>query len=1087
MHVAGSKDGVVSRTVCSTLCVLMVSFALCFTGAAMGADELEYELDIPQLSLDEALKSLARQVDVQLLFPFDLVRTLNANPVKGRYTLAQALEILLEDTGLAGDLTGSGVITISRVTSVSAPEARVGDTMKTTSKAGLVAIVAGTLAGGVNAQEPTEDEQELDKSRENNERNTRGQIETIVVVGSRNAGIRRYEDDAQPYVIFESSEIETSFSTNIEDFLKTNLPQNATEATFSQNGNDFSGNRSQINLRGLGSDQTLILVNGRRLPGIVTTGGDFDQGDINGIPLSSVERIEVLPATAAGIYGGGATGGAINIITKRDYAGYELSIGYENTFDGDMSQRRIGASAGFDLEGGRANIFFSGSYSESDPLRIGEREFGDKGRALQFANNPDAFLASRVPQLGFTTNIRNRVGENLILDDGADLGSPITYVPVGYAGVASDGGAALVENAGQHNLNLADDVRGALGSLLNNPRIASLTLNTRREFTSKLELFWDTSYYRNQGRDFATNIGANAATLDADAPNNPFTTDVRVRYPIVGVSPERISESELVSTMAGAVVTLSDNWSGQLEYGWSRSRTETRDPSPSIMNVTPQVSAGEIDVMRDLNEFPINWAPFTFAGYSEVLGPSDIVLSNISARVSGPIFELPGGSVMMSGLLERRETEAKDSFLDRRDSSGNSITLFNAAREQNANSIYLETVVPFVGKLNAKPGIETLELQFAARYDDYTTTTISPFTTTILSSRDDPTPDLPTQEVEASSTDFTIGLRYSPKSDVLLRASYGTGFLPPSIQQLLPFENSIPLVLNDPKREGVPSLTNPISWNLLGNADLSPEDSESLSIGFVFTPSFAPGLRFSADYIRIDKTDEIVQALNIFNIFDFEEQFPGRISRAPLTPEDAALGYTGGEVIALDTSFVNVAESLVEAYDFQLDYSIASDRMGIFNFRLVATHQTSLANQILPDADAVDSVGFSGGPLETRGNLRITWENGPLTVGWNAQYFDSYLVYSATASDAARESAILSQGDTSIPSQTYHDLFLKYDLEESQRFRPNFFSDTEIRVGVQNVLDESPPIIASTISSQGYSFYGDPRLRRFSLEVRTRF
>ena len=153
MRVAGSKGGVVSRTVCNTLCVLMASFALCFTGAAMSADELEYDLDIPQLSLDDALKSLARQVDVQLLFPIDLVRTLNAHPVKGRYTLTQALAILLEGTGLAGDLTGSGVITISRVTSVNAPEKRMGEFVSINKKAGLGATLAAVFSIGAAAQD----------------------------------------------------------------------------------------------------------------------------------------------------------------------------------------------------------------------------------------------------------------------------------------------------------------------------------------------------------------------------------------------------------------------------------------------------------------------------------------------------------------------------------------------------------------------------------------------------------------------------------------------------------------------------------------------------------------------------------------------------------------------------------------------------------------------------------------------------------------------------------------------------------------------------------------------------------------------
>src|SRR5262249_12988447 len=139
----------------------------------------------------------------------------------------------------------------------------------------------------------------------------------ILVVGRKtlNTGIRRSEDDPQPYIVFDAKQIQNSQASDLESFLANRLPMNGSIGRSIQSAASLSGNQSNISLRGLGANQTLILVDGRRLLSSYN-GGDFNQGDINGIPLSAIERIEVLPTTASGIYGGGATGGAINIITK---------------------------------------------------------------------------------------------------------------------------------------------------------------------------------------------------------------------------------------------------------------------------------------------------------------------------------------------------------------------------------------------------------------------------------------------------------------------------------------------------------------------------------------------------------------------------------------------------------------------------------------------------------------------------------------------------------------------------------------------------------------------------------------------------
>ncbi|WP_340054746.1 TonB-dependent receptor plug domain-containing protein, partial [Pseudomonas sp. JAI120] len=152
-------------------------------------------------------------------------------------------------------------------------------------------------------------------------------------------------------------------------FLRQRLTAATSGASASQLGGR-TGNASSINLRGLGADETLILVDGRRLAGF-SVAGSLAQPDINGIPLSSVERIEVLPTSASGIYGGGATGGVINIILRRDYQGLEAKATYDGTFDGGGARKSIDLSGGFPLEGGKTRVMLSGAWSQSDPLLNG--------------------------------------------------------------------------------------------------------------------------------------------------------------------------------------------------------------------------------------------------------------------------------------------------------------------------------------------------------------------------------------------------------------------------------------------------------------------------------------------------------------------------------------------------------------------------------------------------------------------------------------------------------------------------------------------------------------------------------------------
>lgn len=1064
-------------TRCNPLSFVLAIIASSLLCATAHADD-QRELNLEQQPLADALKSVANEFDLEIAFFSDTTDGIDAVPLAGNYTQDQAFDALLDDTSLEYEQLDNGTVVV-RVKD----ERGASDSKNLTPQPVLMAQNQTTPAQTNSSR--SEDEPDADQA--DGERDTRGQIETIVVVGSRNAGIRRYEDDIQPYVVFESSEIRDSFSTNVEDFLKTRLPMNSIQASQAQNSNNFFGNQSQIDLRGLGVDETLVLVNGRRLPSVSTT-GSFRQPDINGIPMSAIERIEVLPSTAAGIYGGGATGGAINIITKQDFSGATVNLVYENTFETNAPTRKAEIYFGSDLEGGRTNLSLSGSYSTADPLTTADRDFAKRGRQLLLRNNGSAFDDGFFPPAGFRTNVRSFDGSDLVLADGTSLGSSSTVIPLGYQGYAVDGGGPLLENAGQLDLGLPNDVNGATRRLLATPTIATASLGLRREFSDSFSAILDVSYSENDAETSAAFIFG-GFVLPESAPNNPFQSTVVGFHSFPDIDLPSYSKSTSINYLLTGIFDISHKWSMAVEYGTGSSELKNSNYSPSVtFDFFGARSAGDLDVMVDVNSLPLDLSPYLYEAPTEVGGPFETTLENIALRLTGST-ELAGiGPIQLSSLIEHRVEEKQPAYRDITNFvSGVSSVEYFPLRSQEIDSAYLEALMPLLPDRSA----QELELQLAVRYDRYTTespTSSLPFQ---LSSRDDALPDIDFESNSVSSDGYTIGLKYTPIPSVRLRGSFATGFIAPSIDQISPFvytsTNTGLFSLVDPQRGGtVGNNTLPIEVTALGNPDLGPEDSESLSLGVMFAPRWLSGLTLSIDYTEIKKNNEIARPLTERNLLLFEDRVPHRVTRLPLTPEDEALGFTAGEVVAIDVSAMNIAKAEVEAFDLQLDYVTSLERFGDIHVYLVATRQRKLERQIFDDSLAVNSVAFADGPLELRGNIGANWSWNDWTIGWNSQYFDSYKVFSSADSDALIESKVANQGSAYIDSQIYHDIFVKYAFENTSGIG-KYLLGGEIRLGIMNVFDESPPILATGNAFGGYSLYGDPRLRRYALEFEARF
>ncbi len=1054
-------------------------------GEASGAARVAFDIDAS--SMVKALIQFTEQSGLQLAFPTEGAHALPAPRVVGRLTPREALEQLLKGSGLQYEFTNDRTVSV---------RPRVLREEKTSAAARARAAMRFARAQPDHAAAAREGIQSGSRqpmrAGQTDSSDEEGTPE-ILVEGKRtlNVDIRRSEDAPQPYVVFDSTEIERSQAVNLNEFLRTRLPMNTASRSLAQ-APGSANTTSSIDLRGLGSEQTLILVDGRRMPGLASSGTP-SQPDLNGIPLAAIERIEVLPSTASGIYGGSATGGVVNIILRRDFSGVELKADYANTFDADAAAVRLDGTAGFTLQGGRTQIMLTASYSEANRLVIGDRDFASRALALQLRNNPAAVIDSGFPPYGAAVNILsssldlNFMPELLTLDDeygGTSLNALITHIPLGYAGPDSDNGAGLMANAGQYNLDIPEGLLGKQRSLLAAPTMESATFNVRHQLGERFEMFIDLSTLGNRGGSFDAFSPPSYAVMDADAPTNPFQQNIYVTFPAPDLSFESSFKSTTVRATGGLIARLPGGWTGELDYNWSRSRSKTVGTSSVIDNAgqtaldTGLPSADgrpALNALQEGNTFPVDFTPYLLPIPGDIAGPFDTLLKDATLRASGSVMSLPGGELRVSTLIEYREEALQDAFFEYADTfTGMRTPAFYPERSQTVNSYYLEANAPLA---------RALELQASVRRDEYKTRSDGNSGYTLMP----PDYTLPTFEYSTSehqSTDYTLGLRYSPLQGLTLRASYGTGFLPPSVTQVAAQQRTIFFTfVGDPLRGNTPVASGrPLTMISGGSPGLQPEESASWSAGLILSPTFLPGLRLSVDYTKIDKTDEI-QVPNVSFVLANADAFPGRVVRGENLPTDDE--NWAGPVTLLDISLLNLARTSVQAYDIQLDYMLGTQRIGDWRWYVMGTRQTHFQYQTLPGSPLVNSVGYSDGPLKWRGNFGFVWDRGPLSLAWNAQHYDEYRVSRAGALPALDT---LNQGSASIPSQIYHDLIATWRIGETGGGFGGLFSDSSISVGIQNLFNESPPILASISTvAAGYSTYGDPRLRRYSVTLRKSF
>jgi len=1057
--------------------LLIVGLTACCWLAACGAraqgTAAPALVDVPAGELSPALAELARETGSEILFDQRLVRGLRSKAVRDRVSVNSALSRMLAGSRVAHRRTADGA---------------------------FVLFASGAADGGrsgkpeaAGAEEPS------------SEITT---VAEVLVIGRRtqNADIARTENDVQPYKVLGTSEIRSALRDDVDDLLRSRGHANARNASPSQEYTVPGDTRSAIDLRGLGTARTLVLVDGRRMPAIPTVDLDPEQADLNGIPLGAIDRIETLTGTAGGIHGPGALGGVVNVILKRDYDGGELRFTHGVTSRDDARTIGVEGRLGFTINDGRTNLMVAGGLRTAEPLRVIDRDFYLRQRLMQFSADPAGYLRqSLVPGRTWIPPIANAVtvfsvdGRDLTLDPvygGGSLGASFSYLPLGFAGTRDEAVALLKQNAGKLVFEAPGGPAAGDRFLRARPSAASAILNMRHRVSDRLEGYADLLLLRNEG-DFEV-LGDGGFVTLPNAATNPFTNLVHFTFPRLdqfGYFEHRLETRRL---SVGALMRLGGGWSAAGDHTLGATEVKsTGVAKPVNFDLLISLQTGLPGPIGQPVVDPLSPTAQLYAALEAYPGRSmDVIpltnrFDSTSVRLAGPLLRLSGGPLTLTALLERRREHVP--VTERRFGPTGSVPSVARVpeRRQTVNSAYAELRAP-LSDVGGLPLLRDLELQLAARYDD-SSTYYAPGFGAALSGQEVST------EAKRGALTYTVGARIHPSPALMIRASAATGEITPSIAALLSDESTVRVSkpqFADPRRGGRPAGTESPVRLLYGQpVTAKPERAVTVAIGAVLNPRGGRWPRISADYSEIRKErepysfsvvafDEAIANTRVAGVLANEAVDPRRVIRGDLTDADRALGFTGGVIREIDIRGASYGNSVLKVLDLDLDWTLRTAAVGDFRLYASGVWQPTLRRRTAAQDLRVERVDSADGPLRWRGDAGVDWTRGDLVLGLNVQHFASYSpLYSDPAAAEYNNAQILRFQPDRIPAQTY------LDLSARRRFSVTRFSrlrTMELEVGVANLFDARPPTTAD-VRTPGYSYYGDPRRRRFHLALSAGF
>ncbi|HEV7613311.1 MAG TPA: TonB-dependent receptor [Steroidobacteraceae bacterium] len=448
-----------------------------------------FHFDIPAGALSQALRTFGQTAGEQIIFTEDLVSGVSSEGLKGDFTADAALHRLLGSVGLSAERNAAGVIMIRRQ-----PSARTTTGTAASSRVAPLAAAAAVSQSGpapdlTDQRNGNSDAQALDRRKKDE------LLEEVVVTGTH---LKDVTDTASPVMVFTRANIDQSGLGSVGAFIQR-LPQNfsnVSESTIASVaggiGADNAVNASAVNLHGMGGDATLVLVDGHRVaPGNVD--GNFV--DVSMIPLSAVERIEILTDGASAIYGSDAVGGVVNIIMRKDFDGLESRARFGTVTDGSSHETQIGQSAGKNWGTGSALLTYE--FYDRTPLSAADRPY-TSGVPLPFTLLPEQIRQSVFASIDQSVN------------DDLSLFADGLY---SHRGTHTD--ATVVGAFSQHSPATIDGY--------------SATAGGRWRIARKTELDLTGGYAANDSHTAAYDLGSPDAVASANTRTSLWTVDAVLR------------------------------------------------------------------------------------------------------------------------------------------------------------------------------------------------------------------------------------------------------------------------------------------------------------------------------------------------------------------------------------------------------------------------------------------------------------------------------------------------------------------------------------------------------------------------------
>ncbi|MBB5733489.1 outer membrane receptor protein involved in Fe transport [Altererythrobacter atlanticus] len=877
--------------------------------------------------------------------------------------------------------------------------------------------------------------------------------ETIVVTGTR---IQRSGYNAPtPLTVLGQQDIEATAPANVADFVNE-IPSVVGSSTPANSNLSMSSGLSglnTINLRGLGTSRTLVLLNGQRSVGSALGG----QVDVNTFPQGLISGVEVVTGGASAAYGSDAVSGVVNFILDEDYTGLKASAEAGITTYGDAPTHNYDVTFGTPFADGRGHILLNGEIAIREGLNKVPRDWNNRG--WYQINNPAYAPGNGEPERLIT----DRAGLSLATPGGLITGGALRGTYFGPEG-----------SVGQFDFGTVEDpwlIGGdwALTQVNNNQSLdpeenrKSVFGRISYEISPALNLFAQGSYahsvnsgqlgiHRNQGnvtiqadnaflpqvvRNQLAEAGETSfrfGTTNADLGVRTNGTRRGVQRYVVGAD----GEFELFGNSA--------RWDAYYQKGIANTResalgiannarlSQATDAVFAPVGNALGVAEGTIVCRSTLSDPGNGCLPLNRFGVG-VADPEAVAWilgdpyrkqrfeQNVyAANLSFDAFDLPAGAISVAIGGEHRTEEVSGYVEDRYQSgwfTGNFLPSFG---DYSVTEGYLELLVPV---------LDTLDINGAIRGTDYST---SGYVTT-----------------------WKIGATFEPIDGLRFRATRSRDIRAPNLAELFTAGSTRTNTVLDPFNGNQSA---PFAGTTTGNRNLTPEIADQWGVGVVFQPYFVPGFSASIDYYNI-KIDDAIDSLSAQTIIDrcYEgvDQYCGSIVRGP--------NEFGTNLQIFESPF-NFASQEASGLDFETTYRTDLGS-GFLTLRGIAT--LYLENIVDNGLDpAVDIVGenSSGGNPEFLYRVTASYETGPVRLnlvgrGISSGTYDN--TYIACTSGCPVSTATARTINTNhIDGAFYVDGSVYYDVDLGP-------AETTLFFAVSNLLDKDPPVVASGPAGSAYA------------------